>query len=125
MQKLGFVVLAATLAIAVQMGAADAAYTPTPPDNLDFFGAYNGLYLDATQSGGLLYSLLQEKDRAILNFFIPDTADVNGGYTEDPITVIHNGMLDCKYELAVIAAICNKPAGAVCAKNGPWKRDDL
>ena len=107
-----------------------AVFTPSPPADLDFANDYLAIYTDATTPGGLLYTLVPESDRAIFNSFTPEKADINGGYTDNPVGVSPNGMLDCRYELAIISAICKKPAGAQCIvvpsvndMKSTWKRD--
>ena len=126
MKKMMLLTLVAA-AVVLGTGTASAVFTPAPPDNLNFYNDYNAIFTDATTAGGLLYSLIPAEDRPLLAAFTPDTADINGGYTENPIGVIPNGMLDCKYELAIISEICKKPAGAQCAGGaaGTWKRDDI
>jgi hypothetical protein len=117
--KKHIVILSAVIAIMGLAGSSYAAFTPIAPDQLDFYNHYNVLYLDATQEGGMLYTLIGAEDRALLNYVNPETADINGGYDLDARIVYPNGMLDCRYEMAVIATVLKKTAGwSVTGPNG-------
>ena len=123
--KKHIVILSAVVVMLGLAGSSYAKFTPIAPDALDFYQHYNVLYVDATQEGGMLYTLIDEEDRALLNYVNPETADINGGYDLELEAVYPNGMLDCRYEMAVIATVLKKPAGwSVTGPNGAGANRD-
>ena len=53
--------------------------------------------------------LVDEEERAVLDLLAAETADINGGINSENGLPQANGMLDCAYELGLLAAVLADP----------------
>jgi hypothetical protein len=128
MKKIQFLACLCVFAL-LAVPSAHAVFTPIPPDQLDFYEHYNTLYSHDDH----MYCLVAcpDDDNPLARQMNPATADINGPFEipSDPreIVLVPNGMLDCNYEMAMIASVLKKPAGWYVA--GPYgqgaNRDQL
>ncbi len=65
-----------------------------------FCGGLHSLY-----TSELLATIVPPEYQPLFDLLDPEIADLNGGYTLDPLAVFPNGMLDCAYELGVIERV--------------------
>ena len=94
--------------------SAHAVFAPIPPDQLDFYKHYSLIYAEsylntcANPANHCFCDPIACPNDSIFKVLEPNTADINGGFNPREVFFYPNGMLDCQYEMAMIAVVLKK-----------------